>query len=109
MKFYQMMYDGAIDDLTAAIHLDPRHASLAHFNRALCYQALGQLQMVIVYCSPPFHLTISQALSDYSVVFLLVESPECPVLINRALLYLELGDWANSLVDFISAGKVCES
>ncbi len=46
MKFYQKIYDGAIKDLNTAIHLDPQHASLAHFNRALCYQALGNLQMV---------------------------------------------------------------
>lgn len=50
--------------------------------------------------------SLLQALSDYSVVYLLVDSPKCKVLINRALLYLELGDWANSLLDFISAGNV---
>ncbi|XP_064400384.1 uncharacterized protein LOC135346636 isoform X3 [Halichondria panicea] len=91
LRYYHKMYDSAIEDLSRAIRLDSRHASLAHFNRAVCYQALGKLHM---------------ALLDYSVVFLLVESPKVEVLINRALLYLELGDWANSLFDFIAAGKV---
>ncbi len=53
------------------------------------------------------HIHLLQALVDYSVVYLLVDSPNHKVLINRALLYLELGDWANSLLDFISASKVC--
>ncbi len=39
-------------------------------------------------------------------MFLLVDSPKVKVLINRALLYLELEDWDNSLFDFIAAGKV---
>ena len=30
------------------------------------------------------------------------------MLVNRALLYLELGDWSNGLLDFIMAGKVCK-
>ncbi len=42
------MYDSAIEDLSTAIRLDARHASLAHFNRAVCYQALGKLHMVIM-------------------------------------------------------------
>ena len=55
-------------------------------------------------CDIPF---IAQALSDFSTVFLLVDSPGFKVLVNRALLYLELGDWSNGLLDFIMAGKVC--
>ena len=39
-------------------------------------------------------------------MFLLADSPMFKVLVNRALLYLELGDWANGLLDFIMAGKV---
>ncbi len=49
LRYYHKMYDSAIEDLSRAIRLDSRHASLAHFNRAVCYQALGKLHMVTNY------------------------------------------------------------
>lgn len=88
------MHCSAIEDFSTAIRLDPQHASLAHFNRALCYHALGKTQM---------------ALSEYSILFLMTDSPLYQVMVNRALLYLEMGDWANGLLDFIMAGKAVKS
>ena len=46
LKYHVKLYSGAIDDLNTAISLDPAHATLAFFNRALCYQATGKLQKV---------------------------------------------------------------
>ena len=50
LKYHNKSYSSAIEDFTAAIALDPGHTSLAHFNRALCYQETGQLDKVCVWC-----------------------------------------------------------
>ena len=47
-----------------------------------------------------------QALSDYSTVLLLCVKPNFKVFINRGLLYLELQDFNNALLDLLDAVKV---
>ena len=51
-------------------------------------------------------IIFSQALSDYSKVLLVSKDPGIKVLINRGLLYLQLKDYSNALLDFVDAGKV---
>ena len=46
MKYQVKLYPGAIEDFNTAISLDPPHAALAYFNRALCYEATGMLKKV---------------------------------------------------------------
>ena len=41
LKIHTKAYCAAIEDFTEAIKLDPRHASLALFNRALCHHTIG--------------------------------------------------------------------
>ena len=48
LKYHTKSYSSAIEDFTTAINMDPSHASLAHFNRALCHQATGELEKVCV-------------------------------------------------------------
>ena len=55
LKYHTKLYSGAVSDFSTAIRLDPRHASLGHFNRALCYQATGKLQMVLSCFQKQFH------------------------------------------------------
>jgi hypothetical protein len=55
----------------------------------------------------------SQALADYSTVLLLHDSSSTEysykVYINRGLLYLQLKDFANALLDFMEAEKCTSS
>ena len=46
LKYLIKIYGGAIEDLTKAIQLDRPHSFLAHYNRALCYQAINEPQKV---------------------------------------------------------------
>ena len=46
LKYHVKLYSGAIEDLNTAISLDPTHAALAYFNRALCFEATGNLHQV---------------------------------------------------------------
>jgi hypothetical protein len=46
LKYHLKLYSGAVDDLNTAISLDPAHAAIAFFNRALCHQATGELHKV---------------------------------------------------------------
>ena len=51
LKYHVKLYSGAIDDLNTAINLDPAHAALAFFNRALCHQATGKPNKVHCTCT----------------------------------------------------------
>ena len=64
LKYHVKLYSGAIDDLNTAINLDPAHAALAFFNRALCYQATGKLQKVTEYTRLRMHLHVVVKFSD---------------------------------------------
>ena len=48
----------------------------------------------------------SQAMADYSTALLMRGTPDVKVLVNRGLLYLQLGDHSNALMDFTEASKV---
>ncbi|CAB1331169.1 unnamed protein product, partial [Coregonus sp. 'balchen'] len=78
LKFYLKVYKGAVEDLTMALRID-KTCSFAHYNRG--------------------------ALRDYGIVLLLPSKKEIDlkVLINRALLYVELSDHHNALQDFKAA------
>lgn len=39
-------YASAVEDFNTAVELDPAHADLALFNRAMCYHSMGQLSKV---------------------------------------------------------------
>lgn len=66
--------------------------------------ALNILWVLFIQC----HSCIFQALSDYSTVLLLQESPKYSykVYVNRGLLYLQLKDFANALLDFMEAERL---
>ena len=48
----------------------------------------------------------SQAMADYSTALLMRGTPDIKVLVNRGLLYLQLRDHSNALMDFAEASKV---
>ncbi|XP_031684552.1 uncharacterized protein ttc6 isoform X3 [Oncorhynchus kisutch] len=83
------VYKGAVEDLTMALRID-KTCSFAHYNRGVCYQQLKEYEL---------------ALRDYGIVLLLPSKKEIDlkVLINRALLYVELSDHHNALQDFKAA------
>ncbi|XP_064783069.1 uncharacterized protein ttc6 [Oncorhynchus masou masou] len=89
LKFYLKVYKGAVEDLTMALRID-KTCSFAHYNRGVCYQQLKEYEL---------------ALRDYGIVLLLPSKKEIDlkVLINRALLYVELSDHHNALQDFKDA------
>uniref|UniRef100_A0A4W5M2Y3 Tetratricopeptide repeat domain 6 n=1 Tax=Hucho hucho TaxID=62062 RepID=A0A4W5M2Y3_9TELE len=89
LKFYLKVYKGAVEDLTMALRID-KTCSFAHYNRGVCYQQLKEYEL---------------ALRDYGIVLLLPSKKEIDlkVLINRALLYVELSDHHNALQDFKAA------
>ncbi|XP_067099361.1 uncharacterized protein ttc6 [Osmerus mordax] len=89
LRFYLKTYKGAVEDLSMAIRID-NTCYFAHYNRGVCYQ---QLKL--------YHL----ALIDYGIVLLVPgkQDIDLKVLINRALLYLELGDHESALQDFKAA------
>ncbi|KAL7862113.1 hypothetical protein SRHO_G00135540 [Serrasalmus rhombeus] len=89
LKFHSKVYKGAVEDLTMAIKID-NACSFAYYNRGVCYQQLKEYEL---------------ALGDYSIVLLLPSQKELElkVLINRALVYVELDDHYNALQDFKAA------
>eukprot|EP00063_Salmo_salar_P075225 XP_014050060.1 PREDICTED: tetratricopeptide repeat protein 6 isoform X1 [Salmo salar] len=89
LKFYLKVYKGAVEDLTMALRID-KTCSFAYYNRGVCYQQLKEYEL---------------ALRDYGIVLLLPSKKEIDlkVLINRALLYVELSDHHNALQDFKAA------
>ncbi|XP_028413242.1 uncharacterized protein LOC114536089 isoform X2 [Dendronephthya gigantea] len=90
LKFHISAYKLAVRDLTEAIAIDCT-CLLAYFNRAVCYQAMKYYQ---------------KALIDYSTVLLSSEELDVKVLQNRGLLYLDIDDMDNALMDFSQAAKV---
>uniref|UniRef100_A0A8D2L8E2 Tetratricopeptide repeat domain 6 n=1 Tax=Varanus komodoensis TaxID=61221 RepID=A0A8D2L8E2_VARKO len=86
LKFYNRTYKQAVEDLTTAIDLD-NACVLAYYNRAISFHKLKDWK---------------NALKDYGIVLLLETSNDTflKVLINRALLYIELDQHDNALEDF---------
>lgn len=84
LKMQNNFMPSAIEDVSEAISIDSS-CSLAFYNRAVCYQRIGEKQ---------------KALRDYSLVLLLDDQPNYVVFQNRGMLYFSEGDWANALCDF---------
>ncbi|OPJ83192.1 tetratricopeptide repeat protein 6 isoform C [Patagioenas fasciata monilis] len=82
-------FKAAIEDLSEVIDLNAT-CILAYYNRAVCYHQIKDFR---------------KALKDYGIILLLELSEEIAfkVLINRGLLYMELGDYANACEDFKGA------
>jgi tetratricopeptide (TPR) repeat protein len=88
---YLMKYnEAAINDLTQAISLNPSNCWIPLFNRAICYTEVEN---------------IAEALTNYSTICLMDETPNYKVMINRGLLYLHMEDYYNSLMDLLTANK----
>ncbi|NXG30819.1 TTC6 protein, partial [Dromaius novaehollandiae] len=86
LKYHNKTYKVAIEDLSKTIDLN-KSCVLAYYNRAVCYHQIKDFR---------------KALKDYGILLLLELSKEIvfKVLINRGLLYVELGDYANACEDF---------
>nr|XP_023696055.1 tetratricopeptide repeat protein 6 isoform X1 [Paramormyrops kingsleyae] len=93
LKFCRRMYSGAVEDFTSAIQTDDT-CSFAYYNRGVCYHHMKQHKL---------------ALRDYGIVLLLANGKEIDlkVLINRALLHVELNDCHNALQDLKTASGKC--
>ncbi|XP_066525404.1 uncharacterized protein ttc6 isoform X2 [Hoplias malabaricus] len=89
LKFHSKVYTGAVKDFTMAIRINSV-CSFAYYNRGVCYQKLQEYE---------------RALQDYSIVLHLPSQKEIElkVLINRALVYVELNDHYSALQDFKAA------
>nr|XP_009669207.1 PREDICTED: tetratricopeptide repeat protein 6 [Struthio camelus australis] len=89
LKYHNKTYKFAIEDLSKTIDFN-KSCILAYYNRAVCYQQIKDFR---------------KALKDYGILLLLELSKEIifKVLINRGLLYVELGDYANACEDFKAA------
>ncbi|XP_009885320.1 PREDICTED: tetratricopeptide repeat protein 6 [Charadrius vociferus] len=89
LKYQNKTFNAAIEDLSKTIDLD-KTCILAYYNRAVCYHQIKDFR---------------KALKDYGILLLLELSKEIAfkVLINRGLLYVELGDYANACEDFKEA------
>ncbi|XP_074959502.1 tetratricopeptide repeat protein 6 isoform X3 [Phalacrocorax aristotelis] len=89
LKYQNKTFKAAIEDLSKTIDLN-KTCILAYYNRAVCYHQIKDLR---------------KALKDYGILLLLELSKEISlkVLINRGLLYMELGDYANACEDFKEA------
>ncbi|XP_062432174.1 tetratricopeptide repeat protein 6 [Rhea pennata] len=89
LKYHNKTYKVAIEDLSKTIDLN-KSCILAYYNRAVCYHQIKDFR---------------KALKDYGILLLLELSKEIvfKVLINRGLLYVELGDYANACEDFKAA------
>ncbi|XP_059675518.1 tetratricopeptide repeat protein 6 [Gavia stellata] len=89
LKYQNKTFKTAIEDLSKTIDLN-KTCILAYYNRAVCYHQLKDFR---------------KALKDYGILLLLELSKEIAfkVLINRGLLYMELGDYANACEDFKEA------
>nr|XP_031534830.1 tetratricopeptide repeat protein 6 [Vicugna pacos] len=91
----QMTYKLAITDLTTAINMS-KTSYIAFYNRALCYTKISELRM---------------ALTDYGIVLLLDagETVTLNTLINRGLIYIELGQFSFALEDFKQAALISKT
>lgn len=79
-----------MEDLSHAAGIDST-CSLAYFNRALCHHEARHFD---------------KALRDYGIVLLCEDPALCfKVLVNRGLLYLDLNDAENALLDFLQAAE----
>ncbi|XP_075357745.1 tetratricopeptide repeat protein 6 [Mycteria americana] len=89
LKYQNKTFQAAIEDLSKTIDLN-KTCIVAHYNRAVCYHEIKEFK---------------KALKDYGILLLLELSKEIAfkVLINRGLLYMELGDYANACEDFKEA------
>ncbi|XP_074005679.1 tetratricopeptide repeat protein 6 [Numenius arquata] len=89
LKYQNKTFKAAIEDFSKTIDLD-KTSILAYYNRAVCYHQIKDFR---------------KALKDYGIILLLELSEEIAykVLINRGLLFVELGDYANACEDFKEA------
>ncbi|XP_031449081.1 tetratricopeptide repeat protein 6 [Phasianus colchicus] len=89
LKYQNKTFKAAIEDLSKTIGLD-NTCILAYYNRAICYHQIKNFR---------------KALKDYGIFLLYEESKEIvlKVFINRGLLYMELGDYANACEDLKEA------
>ncbi|NXJ74585.1 TTC6 protein, partial [Trogon melanurus] len=89
LKYQNKTYKAAIEDLSKTIDLD-KTCTLAYYNRAVCYHQIKDFR---------------KALKDYGIILLLELNKEVALklFINRGLLYMELGDYANACEDFKEA------
>ncbi|KFO12800.1 Tetratricopeptide repeat protein 6, partial [Balearica regulorum gibbericeps] len=89
LKYQNKTFKAAIEDLSKTIDLN-KTCILAYYNRAICYHQIKDFR---------------KALKDYGILLLLELNKEIAfkVLINRGLLYMELGDYANACEDFKEA------
>ncbi|XP_035184240.1 tetratricopeptide repeat protein 6 isoform X2 [Oxyura jamaicensis] len=89
LKYQNKTFKAAIEDLSKTIDLN-KTCILAYYNRAICYHQIKNF---------------GKALKDYGILILHELSKEIilKVLINRGLLYMEVGDYANACEDFKEA------
>ncbi|KAM8807935.1 tetratricopeptide repeat protein 6 [Eudromia elegans] len=89
LKYQNKTYQVAIEDLSKTIDLN-KSCVLAYYNRAVSYHQIKDFR---------------KALKDYGILLLLELNKEIvlKVLINRGLLYVELGDYSNACEDFKEA------
>ncbi|XP_054683760.1 tetratricopeptide repeat protein 6 isoform X1 [Grus americana] len=89
LKYQNKTFKAAIEDLSKTIDLN-KTCILAYYNRAICYYQIKDFR---------------KALKDYGILLLLELNKEIAfkVLINRGLLYMELGDYASACEDFKEA------
>ncbi|XP_021257944.1 tetratricopeptide repeat protein 6 isoform X3 [Numida meleagris] len=89
LKYQNKTFKAAVEDLSKTIDLDST-CILAYYNRAICYHQIKDFR---------------KALKDYGILLLHELSKEVvlKVFINRGLLYMELGDYANACEDFKGA------
>ncbi|NXK19998.1 TTC6 protein, partial [Arenaria interpres] len=89
LKYQNKTFKAAIEDFSKTIDLD-KTSILAYYNRAVCYHQIKDFR---------------KALKDYGILLLLELSEEITykVLINRGLLFMELGEHANACEDFKEA------
>nr|KAG5709228.1 hypothetical protein BaRGS_017980 [Batillaria attramentaria] len=106
LKYHIKAFDLAIRDLSKAATID-NTCPLPYFNRAVCYQENKQYSKVQdKNTSLQVHFVALVPLTDYGIVLLLGDQLSLKVLINRGLLYFELGDYINALYDFQNAAKL---
>ncbi|XP_038612853.1 LOW QUALITY PROTEIN: tetratricopeptide repeat protein 6 [Tachyglossus aculeatus] len=89
LKYYNKTYKLAVEDLTKTINMN-KNCFLAFYNRALCFHKMKEFQ---------------KALIDFGIVLLLDSGNDIifKSLINRGLIYAELGKYAYAMEDFIEA------
>ena len=88
LKFHIKAFKFAVNDLTKVISIE-NNCLLGYFNRAVCYHEMGHY---------------FKAIKDYSVVMLgSSQALSTKALLNRGLLYFEIGNVHNALYDFLQA------